>query len=310
MALGPFRPRSSTASGSGAPDLSMRLHLHLISDATGETVTSVTRAAVSQFDHLTPVEHVWFFIRTEQQLERVFNFIDALPGIVVFTLVEPLLRDRLVSHCSQRGVPCVPVLDRLIDTIAHVGGSAARQEAGRKHVLDEGYFARIEAMNFVMRHDDGQQPDQIYEADVIILGVSRTSKTPTCMYLANRGIKAANIPLVPERPPLVDFQRLRANLVVGLTLQADQLVQIRLNRQRMLGMDRIGGGSRYGGDYAELDRVREELRFARRLFAEHGWPVIDVTRRSVEETAAAIYQLYQERKNPALRSVLSGGDDA
>ena len=289
----------------------MRLHLHLISDSTGDTVTSVTRAAVSQFDHLTPVEHVWFFIRTEQQLERVFSFIDALPGIVVFTLVEPHLRDMLLAHCSQRGVPCVPVLDRLIDTVSHVVGATARHQAGRKHVLDEGYFSRIDAMNFVMRHDDGQQPDKIYEADVIVLGVSRTSKTPTCMYLANRGIKAANIPLVPERPPLVDFQRLKANLVVGLTLQAEQLVQIRLSRQRMLGLDRLAGGAggRHGGEYAELERVREELRFARRLYAEHGWPVIDVTRRSVEETAAAIYQLYQERRNPELRRVLTGDAD-
>jgi regulator of PEP synthase PpsR (kinase-PPPase family) len=288
----------------------MRLHLHLISDSTGETVTSVTRAAISQFDSITPVEHVWFFIRTEQQLERVFNFVDALPGIVIFTLVEPRLRDRLLAHCGQRGVPCVPVLDRLIDTVSHVVGAAARQQAGRKHILDEGYFARIDAMNFVMRHDDGQQPDHIYEADVIVLGVSRTSKTPTCMYLANRGIKAANIPLVPERPPLVDFARLKANLVVGLSIQADQLVQIRLNRQRMLGMERLGGGGPlYGGDYAELDRVREELRFARRLYTEHGWPVIDVTRRSVEETAGAIYQLYQERRNPDLRSVLAAAED-
>ncbi|MEO1092115.1 MAG: pyruvate, water dikinase regulatory protein [Pseudomonadota bacterium] len=287
----------------------MRLHLHLISDSTGETVTSVTRAAVSQFDQITPVEHVWFFIRTEAQLQRVFNFIDALPGIVVFTLVEPRLRDCLTAHCGQRGVPCVAVLDRLIETVSHVVGAEAKHLVGRQYVLDASYFSRIEAMNFVMKHDDGQQPDKIYDADVILLGVSRTSKTPTCMYLANRGIKAANIPLVPERPPLVEFDKLKANLVVGLTLQADQLVQIRLNRQRMLGLDESNGGARYGGSYADLDRVRDELRFARRLYAEHGWPVIDVTRRSVEETAAAIFQLYQERRNPDLRTVLSGADD-
>jgi len=283
----------------------MRLHLHLISDSTGETVTTVTRAALSQFDSVTPVEHVWFFIRTEPQLQRVFNFIDALPGIVVFTLVEPGLREILITHCAQRGVPCVPVLDSLIDTVSHVVGVQAKARAGRQYVLDEGYFQRIDAMNFVMRHDDGQQPDHIYEADVIVLGVSRTSKTPTCMYLANRGIKAANIPLVPERPPLVDFSKLKANLVVGLTLQADRLVEIRRNRQRMLGLEPQVGG-RYGGDYAELDRVREELRSARRLFTQHGWPVIDVTRRSVEETAGAIFKLYQERMNPDLRTVLTG----
>jgi len=288
----------------------MRLHLHLISDSTGETVSTVTRAALSQFDTVTPVEHVWFFIRTEPQLQRVFNFIDALPGIVVFTLVEPGLRDQLLAHCAQRGVPCVAVLDTLIDTVSQAVGLEAKARAGRQYVLDDDYFSRIEAMNFVMRHDDGQQPDHIYDADVIVLGVSRTSKTPTCMYLANRGIKAANIPLVPERPPLVDFSKLKANLVVGLTLQADRLVDIRRNRQRMLGLEesKVRGSGRYGGDYAEIERVREELRFARRLFGRHGWPVIDVTRRSVEETAAAIYKLYQERRNPDLRSVLAGGE--
>lgn len=286
----------------------MRLHLHLISDSTGDTVTTVTRAALAQFDSVTPVEHVWFFIRTEQQMQRVFNFVDALPGIVVFTLVEPVLRDMLVSHCAQRGVPCVPVLDSLIDTVSHVVGVQAKARVGRQYVLDEGYFSRIEAMNFVMRHDDGQLPDKIDQADVIVLGVSRTSKTPTCMYLANRGIKAANIPVVPERPPLVDFDKLKANLVVGLTLQGERLVDIRRNRQRMMGV--AGATTQYGGDYADLERVREELRFARRLYSEHGWPVIDVTRRSVEETAAAIYKLYQERRNPDLRTVLAGEDEA
>ncbi len=287
----------------------MRLHLHLISDSTGDTVTTVTRAALAQFDSVTPVEHVWFFIRTEQQMQRVFNFIDALPGVVVFTLVEPMLRDLLMTHCSQRGVPCVPVLDSLIDTVSHVVGVEAKGRVGRQYVLDEGYFSRIDAMNFVMRHDDGQLPDKIEEAEVIVLGVSRTSKTPTCMYLANRGIKAANIPLVPERPPLVDFTKLKAHLVVGLTLQAERLVDIRRNRQRMLGLEHLGN-DKYGGDYAELERVRDELRFARRLYGEHGWPVIDVTRRSVEETAGAIYKLYQERVNPDLRTVLGSDDPA
>ncbi len=286
----------------------MRLHLHLISDSTGDTVTTVTRAALAQFDGVVPVEHVWFFIRTEAQLQRVFNFVDALPGIVVFTLVEPTLREMLVTHCNQRGVPCVPVLDSFIDTVSHVVGVQARARAGRQYVLDEDYFSRIDAMNFVMRHDDGQLPDKINEADVIVMGVSRTSKTPTCMYLANRGIKAANIPVVPERPPLVDFSKLKANLVVGLTVQGERLVDIRRNRQRMLGLD--DASSQYGGDYADLERVREELRFARRLFSEHGWPVIDVTRRSVEEVAAAIYKLHQERRNPDLRKVLAGEDGA
>lgn len=286
----------------------MRLHLHLISDSTGETVTTAARAAVSQFDGVTPVEHVWFFIRTPSQMDRVLNFVDALPGIVVYTLVERDLCDRLLEHCSKRGVPAVSVLDTLIANIARVANAQARAQIGRQHALDAGYFSRIEAMNFVMRHDDGQDPSGITEAEIVLVGVSRTSKTPTCMYLANRGIKAANIPLVPDRPQIVDFDRLKNTFVVGLTLAADQLVQIRRSRQKMMGLDRAAtkAGTSFGGDYSELDRVKAELRHARRIYGQYGWPVIDVTRRSVEETAAEIYQLYQEYRNPELRSILSG----
>ena len=156
-------------------------------------------------------------------------------------------------------------------------------------------------MDFVLRHDDGQSVDSLDEADVVLVGVSRTSKTPTCVYLANRGIKAANVPIGPDLPPLVDFAGLRRPLVVGLSINPEQLVQIRLNRQLALGLEPGEGGERrYGGDYAELERVRAEVVQARRLFARFGWPVIDVTRRSVEETAAAIYQMVQAKQRPEL----------
>jgi hypothetical protein len=277
----------------------VRLHLHLISDSTGETVTTLARAAVSQFEDVVAVEHVWFFVRTPAQLDKIMTIVEALPGIVLFTLVSPELRFRLTESCRRLNVPCVAVLDPVMGALASLVGSAGRPQIGRQHAMDEGYFTRIEAMNFAMRHDDGQWAEEVARADVVLVGVSRTSKTPTCVYLANRGIKAANVPLVPETPQLELLERLDGPLVVGLTINPDALVQIRRNRQEMLGLG-PGDAGRFGGVYADLDRVRDELLFARRLFARRGWPEIDVTRRSVEETAAEIYQMLQERRRPEL----------
>lgn len=273
----------------------MRLHVHLVSDSTGETVTTVARAAMAQFDDVVVVEHVWFFVRTGSQVDRVMTMVQALPGLVICTLVSPELRETLEARCHALGVPCVSVLDGVLGALGRLLGPRGRPQIGRQHVMDDGYFTRIEAMDFALRHDDGQGADDLERADVVLVGVSRTSKTPTCIYLANRGIRAANVPIGPDMPLLVDFDRLRRPLVVGLTINPEQLVHIRRSRQRTLGIAPGGAVARYGGDYAELERVRAELVFAKRLFARHGWRVIDVTRRSVEETAAAIYQMVQPR---------------
>jgi regulator of PEP synthase PpsR (kinase-PPPase family) len=168
--------------------------------------------------------------------------------------------------------------------------------------MDAGYFSRIAAMDFAMRHDDGQFADELDDADVVLVGVSRTSKTPTCVYLANRGVKAANVPLVPDMPQLSALERLTRPLVVGLTINPESLVQIRRNRQRLLGLG-DGDAGRFGGDYADLDRIKQELLLARRLFNRLGWDEIDVTRRSVEETAATIYQKLQARRQPELGGI-------
>ena len=277
----------------------MRLHLHLISDSTGETVTTVARAAVSQFEDVVPVEHVWYFVRTRAQLDKVLTIIEALPGLVLFTLVSPELRFALTERCRSLNVPCVSVIDPVMGALSTLVGSAGRPQVGKQHAMDEGYFSRIEAMNFAMRHDDGQWADELDTSDVVLVGVSRTSKTPTCVYLANRGIRASNVPIVPEMPQLPFLERLQRPLVVGLTINPDALVGIRRNRQQLLGLG-PEDTSRFGGAYADLDRVREELVYARRLFARFGWPEIDVTRRSVEETAAAIYQMLKVRTNPEL----------
>ncbi len=284
----------------------MRLHLHLISDSTGETVTTVARAAVSQFEDVVPVEHVWFFVRTRAQLEKVLTIVEALPGMVIYTLVSPELRFLLHERCRAFAVPCVPVLDPVMNAFTGLLGSAGRPQIGRQHAMDDDYFSRIAAMDFTMRHDDGQFPEELDEADVVLVGVSRTSKTPTCVYLAHRGVKAANVPLVLDLPQLAILERLQRPLIVGLTISPDQLVHIRRNRQQMLGLEG-GETSRFGGSYADLDHVREELRYARRLFARHGWPEIDVTKRSVEETSATIYQLVQARAYPEIGALVETG---
>ncbi|MFO1074088.1 MAG: pyruvate, water dikinase regulatory protein [Geminicoccaceae bacterium] len=280
----------------------MRLHVHLISDSTGETVTTVARAAVSQFEDVVPVEHVWFFIRTRPQLDKVLAIVEALPGLVIFTLASPELRHALQERCRSLSVPCVPVLDSVMNALAGLLGSAGRPQVGRQHALDEGYFSRIAAIDFAMRHDDGQGIDDLENADVVLVGVSRTSKTPTCVYLAHRGIRAANVPIVTAHAQLEHLEKLRRPLVVGLTISPDALVQIRRNRQKMLGLEH-GDVGRYGGDYADLVRIREELVLARRMFARHRWPEIDVTKRSVEETAASIYQMVQVRQQPELKAL-------
>lgn len=277
----------------------MRLHLHLISDSTGETVTTVARAAVSQFEDVVPVEHVWFFVRTGNQLEKVMGIVEALPGLVIYTLVSPELRHLLHERCRALNLPCVPVLDSVMNALTGLLGSAGRPKIGRQHEMDAGYFSRIAAMDFAMRHDDGQFLGELDQADVVLVGVSRTSKTPTCVYLANRGLKAGNIPIVPTMPQMPELERIKGPLVVGLTINPDALVQIRQTRQEMLGLSTDDSG-RFGGDYADLERVRQELLVARRLFARMGWPEIDVTRRSVEETAAAILQILQVQRNPEL----------
>jgi regulator of PEP synthase PpsR (kinase-PPPase family) len=273
----------------------VRLHLHLVSDSTGETVITVARAGVSQFDGVIPVEHVWSFVRNRAQVDQVLTMVKALPGVVIFTLVSPDLRQALQEGCRKLGTPCVPILDGVFDALSHLLGAESRPQIGRQHAMDDGYFSRIEAMNFMLHHDDGQAVRDLDQADLVLVGVSRTSKTPVSIYLANRGIKVANVPVVPGCPLPAELEQVTRPLVVGLTINPEPLVQIRMSRLRQLRAEQPRGGKRFDGDYAELERVREELAYARRLFARHGWPVIDVTRRSVEESAAALLQLLRAR---------------
>jgi regulator of PEP synthase PpsR (kinase-PPPase family) len=267
-----------------------RFHLHLVSDATGETINSVARACLVQFEGVDAIEHVWPLIRTVGQMDRVLADVKDHPGIVLFTLVNPDLRERLREGCRDLQMPCIAVLDPVILALAGFLGLQASGQPGLQHELDAQYFARIDAMTFALVHDDGQSARSYNEADVILIGVSRTSKTPTCIYLANRGIKAANVPIVPGCPVPDELLAARRPLVVGLTKDPGQLIHIRRNRLRLLAQDEQT-------DYVDPDAVREEVAQARRLCAENRWPVLDVTRRSIEETAATIIQMLGEHRS-------------
>jgi regulator of PEP synthase PpsR (kinase-PPPase family) len=272
--------------------LTNRLNLHLVSDATGETLNAIARATTVQFEHVQIVYHRWSLIRTRFQLHRVLEGVEAEPGPVLSTLVDKALRGELDAACQRVRVPVVNELDPVLAMLQDALGEQATARPGRQYVLDADYFRRIDAMHFVLAHDDGQAQAGIDEADVVLVGVSRSSKTPTCFYLANRGIKAANIPLVPglPEPPGLDDPRAP---VIGLTLDPGALIDIRRHRLKLIAQ---GGGAQVRhdtNDYVDQEAVKAELLWARRLCTRRGWPVIDVTRRSIEETAATVLQLME-----------------
>lgn len=264
-------------------------HLHLVSDATGETVNAIAKAACAQFESARPIEHVHPLVRTPKQVDRLLREIADAPGIVLCTIMNPDLRRRLESGCAELQIPYIPVLDTVLGAFGNYLGTETTHLPGGQHAMDAAYFDRIEALTFTITHDDGQRVRDLEGADVVLVGVSRTSKTPTCIYLANRGIKAANIPIVPNAPLPADLETATQPLIVGLTTSPDRLVQIRKNRLLSLHENT-------DTDYVAPDVVADEITFARRLFAKNGWPVIDVTRRSIEETAAAVLNLYNERQ--------------
>lgn len=265
-------------------------HLHLVSDATGETLITAARAVAAQYPSAHAIEHVYPLIRTTTQLERVLSEIEDAPGIVLYTLIKRDLIERLELRSRDLGVPCVSVLQPVLDVFKSYLHAEWTPRIGGQHVLDADYFKRIDALNFTMLHDDGQLPPDLEEADVILVGVSRTSKTPTSIYMANRGIKTANIPIVPGIPLPQSLNDTKRPLVVGLVASSERIIQIRQNRLLSL---------RANDDTAYVDRVAvaEEIAYSRRVCSTRGWPMIDVTRRSIEETAAAILSLLRGRQN-------------
>ena len=265
-------------------------HLHLISDATGETLIAAGRAAAAQYADARSIEHIYPLIRSEKQLHKVLEEIDAEPGIVLYTIIDEHLAALLDQRTAEIGVPCVSVLEPVLNVFQSYLGAPSGRRVGAQHVLDADYFRRIDALNFTMEHDDGQMPRNVEEADIVLIGISRTSKTPTSIYLANRGLKTANIPIVVGAPMPETLIEAKKPLIVGLIASTERISQVRKNRIL---------GSAHGYDsqsYVDRAQISEELTYARQLCERHGWPIIDVTRRSIEETAAAVVALYNKAR--------------
>ncbi len=272
-------------------DAVSEIHLHLVSDATGETAHAVARACIVQFEGVSPVEHNWPFVRSLEHVNKILGRIAEAPGPVLFTIVQEDLRLALEAGCSRLGVPCFPVLDPVVQGLAEHIGTGIRGVAGQQHELNREYFERMEAMNFTLSHDDGHSVEDLGDADVILIGVSRSSKTPTCIYLANRGLRAANIPFVPDvplPPELEAVDKPGGPLIIGLTNDPRRLVKIRRDRFKM-------EEGEPDTDYVDPRLIREEVTAACRIFEQRRYPIIDVSVRSIEETAASVIEMLTDR---------------
>ncbi len=266
-----------------------QFNLHLVSDSTGETVGSIARAALAQFDGVEAEEYHWTLVRSKTQLEKVIEAIREHPGVVMMTLVDQSLRDALKMECVKLGVPCIPVLAGVVSELSSYLGEKTHAQPGRQYELNEEYFTRVDAINFALAHDDGQGHWELEDADIILVGVSRTSKSPTCVYLAYKGYKAANIPFVLDCPLPEALERVQKPLIVGLTINPERLQQIRKTRLQSINQEQ-------DTNYIDMEYMQREIAESRKLFAKHRWPVIDVTKRSVEETAATILQYHKRHQ--------------
>lgn len=264
-------------------------HLHLVSDSTGETLTTIAKAAAVQYAQMRPIEHMHPLVRNARQLKRVLQEIEQAPGIVLYTIVNTDLIAEIEQRCKELKVPCHAVLQPIMQVFESYLGAPQTPTVAGQHVLDADYFRRIDALNFTMAHDDGRLPDNLDEADIILLGISRTSKTPTSIYLAQRGYKTANVPIVPGLPFPEEIAGDHSAFVACLIASPDRIAEVRRNRALLIG-------DRDLDDYVDRSRIAAEIAITRKLCAKHGWPVIDVTRRSVEETAATIIRLLQDKE--------------
>lgn len=269
-----------------APSL---FHMHLVSDATGETLSAIAKAAAVQYPNVRPIEHMHPLVRTQRQLKRVLSEIGKEPGIVLYTVVNKVLGDELEQYCKVLNVPCLAVLQPIMQIFESYLGAPQTPTVAGQHVLDADYFRRIDAMNFTMAHDDGRLPANLSDADIIVLGISRTSKTPTSIYLAQRGYKTANLPLVPQVPLPAALTEPHTAFVVCLVANVDRLAEVRRNRAVLMA-------DRDLESYVDRDAITAEIAYTRRVAAKNGWPIIDVTRRSIEESATMILKLLHDRK--------------
>ncbi len=269
--------------------VSPKFHIHLISDSTGDTLNTMATAALAQFENVDVHIHPYALVRSDHQLTRALDHVAIAPGLVFFTLANERLRDKLIARCDAMLVECVDVLEGPVSALRQFLGTSESHKVGRQHQIDQRYLERIEALDFTIQHDDGQSLATIDQAQVILTGASRTSKTPTCVYLAIRGVKAANVPLVAGMPPPPALLAASKPLIVGLWITPDRLIQVRRNRLTAMGQTR-------DSNYVDPDAVRAEIAATRQLFESQGWPMIDVSRRSIEETAAAVLNFMADRR--------------
>jgi [pyruvate, water dikinase]-phosphate phosphotransferase / [pyruvate, water dikinase] kinase len=265
-----------------------RIVMHLVSHASGEMVEMVARNTVAQLEGVEVERHLWKMVRNLGMVPDILGEIAKHGGVVMHSIAAADIRSALEQGCRRLRVPCMFVLEPFVSRLAEQSGARIRFRTSARDFIDEEYYRRVEAMKFTLGHDDGLAAEYLEDADVILVGVSRATKTPTCMYLASRGIKAANVPVVPGVPLPEGVLKAKKPLVVGLTIDAKQLAEIRLSRLRRLSEDRETS-------YAELEEVAREVLEARRLCARHGWRVIDVTNRPIENTAALIMRLLDAR---------------
>lgn len=265
-------------------------HMHLVSDATGETLVAIAKAATVQYQNIRAIEHVHPLVRTQRQLKRVLSDIAQEPGIVLYTVVNKVLADELEKHCQDLKIPCLAVLQPIMKIFESYLGAPQTPTVAGQHVLDADYFRRIDAMNFTMAHDDGRLPNNLSEADIVLLGISRTSKTPTSLYLAQRGYKTTNLPLVPQVPLPDQLLEPHTAFVVCLIANVDRIADVRRNRAVLMA-------DRDLETYVDRDLISAEIAYTRKLAAQYSWPIIDVTRRSIEESATMILKLLQDRKS-------------
>jgi [pyruvate, water dikinase]-phosphate phosphotransferase / [pyruvate, water dikinase] kinase len=276
-------------------DIPRSFHLHMISDATGETLVNIAKAVRVQYAQVRAIEHLHPLVRSQRELERVLKDVEAAPGIVLYTIFNRALADHLEAECKRLNIPCVAALKPILQVFESYLGTKSTPTVGGQHVLDADYFRRIEALNFTMVHDDGHLPANLNDADIVLVGISRTSKTPTAIYLANRGYKTANVPLVPGLMVPPELEMPTKAFVVGLVASPERISQVRQNRV-------IEQAHNHLEEYVDREAIAAEIAQTRQLCARHGWPIIDVTRRSIEETAAAILRLYHDREAPVLEA--------
>ena len=268
-----------------------KYNVYLVSDSTGETLDRIFLSLKSQFTNFEYNKKEFAFVRTEQQIDKIIHeCINQENSIILYTIVETKLAKYISNLSESKKVPCFGILGNLILNFSKLLNQKAIHKPSAQHVLDDDYYKRIEAIQFTMTHDDGKKISDVSKADIVLLGVSRTSKTPTSIYLANRGYKTINIPLVLDQK-IPDELKAENNksCVVGLVADPERLADIRRNRVAIMNEEKIK-------DYTDLEFIKDEVDRSRKLFNKYKWPAIDVSRKSVEETAASILKIYEINK--------------